>query len=102
LAKLVDKVEGGEPAAAPASSPSIMSLIIAMVVLTGFSLGAGGLFGLMVLSKPSPAAAAKMAAGPGEARKTRYSEKISVHALPPIVTLEAFIFGGRASLFKIF
>jgi flagellar FliL protein len=82
----VDKVEGGEPAAAPASSPSIMSLLIAMVVLTGFSLGAGGLFGLMVLSKPSPAAAAKMAAGPGEARKTRYSEKISVHALPPIVT----------------
>jgi flagellar FliL protein len=27
-----------------------------------------------------------MAAGQGEARKTRYSEKISVHALPPIVT----------------
>jgi flagellar FliL protein len=87
MAKVVDKAEGGGQAAAPAASPSIMSLIIVMMVLTGLSLGAGGLFGLMVLSKPpSPAPAAKAAATPVEARKTRYSEKVAVYALPPIVT----------------
>jgi flagellar FliL protein len=87
MAKAAVTAAGGEQAAAPAASPSIMSLIIAMVVLTGLSLGAGGLFGLLVLSEPpSPALAAKAAVGDGEAPKTRFSEKVTVHALPPIVT----------------
>jgi flagellar FliL protein len=86
MAKAPDKTESGEQATAPASSPSIMSLIIAMLVLTGLSIGAGGLFGLQVLSKPPrPAPAAKETAQ-AEARKTRFSDKVTVLALPPIVT----------------
>lgn len=68
----------------PAGGPSIMSFIIAMLVLTGLSVGAGGMFGLQVLSRVShPAPAAKAS---GETRKGRFSEKATLHALAPIVT----------------
>jgi flagellar FliL protein len=62
-----------------------MSMIIGMVVLTGLSLGAGGMFGLTVLSKgtpPMPKAEQKAGDGP----KLRYSEKATLHQLSPIVT----------------
>jgi len=66
-----------------------MSLIMAMAVLTGLSVGAGGMFGLQILSmvgKPPPAAAAKADAKAGEAIKGRFSEKAVLHPLAPIVT----------------
>jgi flagellar FliL protein len=71
----------------PASGSSIMSLVIAMIVLTGLSLGAGGMFGLQVLAKAGKAAPPAQAdPSAGEDRKGRFSEKASVHALSPIVT----------------
>jgi flagellar FliL protein len=59
-----------------------------MAVLTGLSVGAGGLFGLQIVAlmgKPPPAAT-KTQAKAAEAPKGRYSEKATVHALSPIVT----------------
>lgn len=76
------------PAAGPqAAGPGLMSLILAMVVLTGLSVGAGGLFGLQVLSKagkPPPAAKAETKASEGP--KGRFSDKAVLHSLAPIVT----------------
>jgi flagellar protein FliL len=78
-------------APAPPGAQSLVSLILAMVVLTGLSVGAGGMFGLQVLSKVGkqgapPAAAAKPDAHAAEGRKGRYSEKAALHSLAPIVT----------------
>jgi flagellar protein FliL len=74
--------------AAPAAGPTLMSLIMAMAVLTGLSVGAGGMFGLQVLSKNGrqPPPAAKAEAKAGESAKGRFSEKASLQALTPIVT----------------
>jgi flagellar FliL protein len=72
------------PPPPPSAGPSLMSFIVAMLVLTGLSVGAGGMFGLQVLSRFShQASAAKPSA---ETRKGRFSDKISVHALPAITT----------------
>ena len=75
-------------AAAPAAGPTLMSLIMAMAVLTGLSVGAGGMFGLQVLSKMGrqPPPAAKTETKAGESAKGRFSEKATLHALSPIVT----------------
>lgn len=75
-------------AAAPSGGPSAMSLILALVVLTGLSLGAGGMFGLQVLAKISKPAAppAKAETASAENRKGRYSDKAVLYALTPIVT----------------
>jgi flagellar protein FliL len=76
------------PVAAPAAGPTLISLIMALAVLTGLSVGAGGMFGLQVLSKagrqPLPAANAEIKAG--ESAKGRFSEKATLHALSPIIT----------------
>ena len=48
------------PEATAGSQPSMLSLILAMLTLTGLGVGAGGLFGFQVLSrldKPSAGAA---------------------------------------------
>jgi flagellar FliL protein len=75
-------------AAAPAAGPTLVSMIMAMAVLTGLSVGAGGMFGLQVLSKigRQPPPAIKAEAKAGEGAKGRFSEKVSLHALTPIVT----------------
>lgn len=75
-------------AAAPAGGPTVMSLILALVVLTGLSLGAGGMFGLQVLAKIGKSAAppAKSETPPSDGRKGRYSDKAVLYALTPIVT----------------
>jgi flagellar FliL protein len=61
---------------------------MAMAVLTGLSVGAGGMFGLQVLAKiakqPPPAATSDAKAG--ELARGRFSEKATLHALSPIVT----------------
>jgi flagellar FliL protein len=61
---------------------------MAMAVLTGLSVGAGGLFGLQVLSKAGkpPPAAAKSETKAGDNAKGRFSDKATLHALTPIVT----------------
>jgi flagellar protein FliL len=75
-------------AAASSSGPSLMSLIMAMAVLTGLSIGAGGMFGLQILAKigRQPPPAAKSDAKAGETPKGRFSEKAMLHPLSPIVT----------------
>jgi flagellar protein FliL len=76
-------------AAAPAGGPTLVSMILAMLVLTGLSLGAGGLFGLQVLAtvgkRPPPAAKTEKGAA-AEVRKGRFSEKAALFQLAPIVT----------------
>ncbi len=60
---------------------------MALAVLTGLSVGAGGMFGLQILSKVGkPPPAAKAETKTGENVKGRFSEKATVHALLPIVT----------------
>ena len=85
MAKSAPPKEASPAPVAAAAGPSIMSLVIAMVVLTGLSLGAGGMFGLQVLSK-SKHPAAKVEQKGGESPKLRYSEKATLHQLSPIVT----------------
>jgi flagellar protein FliL len=75
---------------AAAAGPTVVSLIMAMAVLTGLSLGAGGLFGLQVLAKigkhAAPPPAAKTEAPAAQSRKGRFSEKAALYGLSPIVT----------------
>jgi flagellar protein FliL len=86
MAKEAIKVDA-PPQAVPASGTSIMSLMIAMFVLTGLSMGAGGLFGLQVLSRIAKHAPAVKAEAPvSDARHGRFSDKVSLYALSPIVT----------------
>jgi flagellar protein FliL len=75
-------------AAAASGGPSLMSMIMAMAVLTGLSVGAGGMFGLQILAKVGrqPPPAAKSDTKAGEMPKGRYSEKATLHSLSPIVT----------------
>ncbi len=87
MAKEATKTDA-PPQAVPASGMSIMSLVIAMFVLTGLSVGAGGLFGLQVLSRMAKHAPAAKAEAPeaGGARHGRLADKVSLYALSPIVT----------------
>jgi len=75
-------------ATAPAAAPTLLSLIMAMAVLTGLSVVAGGMFGLQVLTKigRQPPPAAKTETKTGESAKGRFSDKVNLHALAPIVT----------------
>ena len=77
---------GGATAPAAVGGPSLLSFILAMAVLTGLSLGAGGLFGLQVLAKVGKQPHPEKTAPAGESRKGRYSDKASLHALSPIIT----------------
>ncbi|NJO33138.1 MAG: flagellar basal body-associated FliL family protein [Rhodospirillales bacterium] len=64
-----------------------MSLIMGMAVLTGLSVGAGGMFGLQVLSKAGrPPPPVKTETKAGESLKGRFSEKAALYALAPIIT----------------
>lgn len=74
------------PPAPPAGGPSLMSFIMAMAVLTGLSIGAGGMFGLQVLSKAGHQPPVKAETPAGEGRKGRFSDKAALHALSPIIT----------------
>lgn len=86
MAKAAEATEA-PPGAAPAAGPSVVSLIVAMVVLTGLSVGAGGMFGLQVLSKfAKPPPAAKVETPAGDVRKGRFSDKAALLALSPIIT----------------
>lgn len=63
-----------------------MSFIMALAVLTGLSVGAGGMFGLQVLSKVGKPPPPKAETPAAEVRKGRFSDKAALHALSPIIT----------------
>jgi flagellar FliL protein len=66
---------------------SVMSLVIAMVILTGVGVGAGGLLGLQLIAKLEKPAASKAEAPSVQGPKSRYAgSNVNVKPLPPIVT----------------
>ena len=76
-------------ASAPPAGPTLVSTILAMAVLTGLSIGAGGLFGLQVLSsvgKSPPVASKSEPKAAAEGPKGRFSDKVALLALAPIIT----------------
>jgi flagellar protein FliL len=87
---VIDLPDIGDPMPAPApaasAGPSLITLILAMTVLTGLSLGAGGLFGLQVLSRVGKQVPPPATVEAGEGRKGRFSEKVTLFPLSPIVT----------------
>jgi flagellar protein FliL len=86
LADFESPPEEAAPPPPPAAGPSLMSFILALAVLTGLAVGAGGMFGLLVLSKAGKPPPAKVETPVAEARKGRFSDKAALHALSPIIT----------------
>ena len=76
---------GVEAAPAPPKKGSMLSLIAELAILTCFAVGAGGLFGMQVLSG-SDNAGARPEAIESQGQKGRYSETATLKPLPPIVT----------------
>lgn len=75
------------PEAPAGSQPSVLSLIVAMLILTGLGVGAGGLFALQVLSKLDGKPAASGAQAPAQHdAKGRFAEGVNLKTLPPIIT----------------
>jgi len=85
---MAEPADTSQPTGAPAApaGPSLVALILAMTVLTGLSLGAGGLFGLQVLSRVGKQAPPSAKVDAAEGRKGRFSEKATLFALSPMVT----------------
>ena len=79
--------EEGEDEAAPAppKKPSMLSLVAELAILTCFAVGAGGLFGMQMLSG-SDNAGTRPEAISQQGQKSRYSETANLKLLPPIVT----------------
>ena len=79
--------EEGEDEAAPAPTkkPSMLSLVAELAILTCFAVGAGGLFGMQMLSG-SDNAGTRPEAISQHGQKSRYSETANLKPLPPIVT----------------
>jgi flagellar FliL protein len=74
--------------AGSAKSTSIGTLLVAVTIVTGLSVGAGGMFGLQLASKlarPSPSAPAGQAKN-AESVKGGYAKTATIYALPAIVT----------------
>jgi len=82
-----EDLEATEPTevAAPASKPSMLTLIAEFAILTCFAIGAGGLFGMQVLSGYDGAGARSEAAAV-QGAKGRTTDSLSLKPLPPIVT----------------
>lgn len=74
------------PEATAGSQPSMLSLILAMLTLTGLGVGAGGLFGFQVLSRlDKPSAGAAQVSTQQHATGV-FAEGVNLKTLPPIVT----------------
>jgi flagellar FliL protein len=84
---IAEKLEEGEDEAAPAppKKPSMLSLVAELAILTCFAVGAGGLFGMQMLSG-SDNAGTRPEAISQQGQKSRYSETANLKPLPPIVT----------------
>ena len=86
MAKAASAAVGAAPGGG-AKAPSAMSLVVALLVVTGLGTGVGGLFGLLLMPKMQKAApAAKAEPPPTAPAKGRYPATVSLRALPPIVT----------------
>jgi flagellar FliL protein len=79
--------EEGEDEAVPSppKKPSMLSLVAELAILTCFAVGAGGLFGMQVLSGSDNAGTRPEAISP-QGQKSRYSDTANLRPLPPIVT----------------
>jgi flagellar FliL protein len=75
----------GEAVPAPPKKPSMLSLVAELAILTCFAVGAGGLFGMQVLSGSDNAGTRPEAISP-QGQKSRYSDTANLRPLPPIVT----------------
>jgi flagellar FliL protein len=84
---IAEELEEGEDEAAPAppKKPSMLSLVAELAILTCFAVGAGGLFGMQMLSG-SDNAGTRPEAISQQGQKSRYSETANLKPLPPIVT----------------
>ena len=84
---IAEELEEGEAEAAPAppKKPSMLSLVAELAILTCFAVGAGGLFGMQMLSG-SDNAGTRPEAISQHGQKSRYSETANLKPLPPIVT----------------
>jgi len=84
---IAEELEEGEAEAAPvpAKKPSMLSLVAELAILTCFAVGAGGLFGMQMLSG-SDNAGTRPEAISQQGQKSRYSETANLKPLPPIVT----------------
>jgi flagellar protein FliL len=84
---IAEELEEGEAEAAPAPAkkPSMLSLVAELAILTCFAVGAGGLFGMQMLSG-SDNAGTRPEAISQQGQKSRYSETANLKPLPPIVT----------------
>jgi flagellar protein FliL len=78
------KEEPGAAAAPRPRRPSLLAFLGAMLILTGFATGAGGLLGVEVVAKLAPHSKSEGSTGP--AFKGRYGENATLKTLPPIVT----------------
>jgi flagellar FliL protein len=74
-----------EPVPAAPKKPSMLALVAELAILTCFAVGAGGLFGMQVLSGSDPAGARPEAVA-SQGQKSRYSETANLKPLPAIVT----------------
>jgi flagellar FliL protein len=75
----------GKAVPAPPKKPSMLSLVAELAILTCFAVGAGGLFGMQVLSGSDNAGTRPEAISP-QGQKSRYSDTANLRPLPPIVT----------------
>ena len=76
---------GVEPVPASPKKPSTLALVAELAILTCFAVGAGGLFGMQVLSGSDHGSTRPEASAP-QGLKSRYSESANLKPLPAIVT----------------
>lgn len=76
---------GTDAASAPPKKSSMLATVAEVGILTCFAIGAGGLFGMQVLSVDDHGGKRPEAVAP-PVQKTRYSAAASLKPLPPIVT----------------
>jgi flagellar protein FliL len=78
------------PAPAAAKPPSALAFVAVVLILTGLSVGFGGLVGLQLVGKmeapPPRKAEPRSAQGTAQAPKGRYPAGANLRSLPPIVT----------------
>src|SRR5262247_3951735 len=75
-----------EAPAPPPKKSSALALVAELVILTCFAVGAGGLFGMMVLANPEQAGQKAEPAAAHAKKAARPPETIIVRPLPAIVT----------------
>lgn len=77
---------GQVPPTAAAKQGSMLSLMLALLVVTGLGTGVGGLFGLLLLPKAEKTAAGHADAPSGPPVKSRFPANVGLRVMPPIVT----------------